>query len=222
MQNIILSQLVKTKQQLSYENIKAAIVQGEYKPGEKLVVGTIARKLGVSNIPVREALKKLESEGLVQNTPHLSPVVAVPDFKNHAEIFATRQLLEGQVTLLAAQNMPPKILKKLKKILEEMKRACDTDAIKVADLNHQFHDLIFASCGNAILYKLIQQLWPICPRAKFIFPLVPSMIPVSVKEHEEIYSLLEARDPEGAKQAFLKHKQSCYDLLMKYSAELAT
>ena len=104
MQNIILSQLVKTKQQLSYENIKAAIIQGEYRPGEKLVVGTIARKLGVSNIPVREALKKLESEGLVQNTPHLSPVVAVPDFKNHAEIFATRQLLEGQATLLAAQT----------------------------------------------------------------------------------------------------------------------
>lgn len=215
-----MSPFIKTKQQLSYENIRNAIIQGEYKPGEKLVVSAIAKTLGVSNIPVRESLKKLESEGLVQNRPHLGSVVAVPDFKNHADIFAVRQLLEGQATLLAAQNMPPKVLIKLKKILEEMARASRTDPIKVADLNHQFHDCIFASCGNAVLYKLIQQIWPICPRAKFIFSIVPSMIPISLKEHEKIYALLEGRDAEGAKQSFLKHKQRCYDLLMQYSAEL--
>jgi len=221
MQNIILSQLIKTKQQLAYENIKAAITQGEYKGGQKLVVTAMSKKLGVSNIPVREALKRLESEGFVQNTPHLGFVVTPPDFKNYTDIFAVRQLLEGQATFLATQNMPPNILKKLKKILEEMKRIGPTEGVKVADLNHQFHDLLFAACGNAILYRLIQQIWPICPRAKFIFSLVPSMIPISVKEHQQIYALLEAKEAEGAKEAFLKHKQRCYELLVKYSAELA-
>ncbi len=213
--------IIKTKQQLSYENIRNAIVRGEYKPGEKLIVGMIAKKLGVSNIPVRESLKKLESEGLVQNTPHFGSVVALPDFKNHADIFAVRQLLEGEATYLAAQCITPRLLAKLKKILEEMEKANEKDGIKVADLNHQFHNMIFASCGNAVLYKLIQQIWPIAPRAKFIFSIVPNMIPTSVKEHKVIYTLLEEKDAEGAKQAFLQHKQRCYDLLLKYSSELA-
>jgi DNA-binding GntR family transcriptional regulator len=217
-------QLIKTKQQLAYENIRHAIIQGKYEPGKKLVANKIAKALGVSYIPVREALRKLESEGFLQNTPNMGFSVKVPDFKNYSEIFKVRQFLEADAAAMAAKNMRPRVLAKLKKILEKMKTASSSaetiDGIMLGNLDFQFHDLIFASCGNNTLYSLILQIWPLSPRTNLIFSLFPNRIPISVREHEELYSRLEAKDSEGAKEAHLRHKQKAYDLLMQYKRDL--
>jgi DNA-binding GntR family transcriptional regulator len=207
----------KTKNQLAYERLKIGIIQGDYEPGSNLLLHAIAKGFGISEIPVREALKKLEAEGLVSNAPHFGFIVTEPDFKNQREIFQVRQLLEGYATWLAAGHISSETFQKLKDLLEEMKKKVSKDMIRLAELNYQFHDLIYSSCQNPILYRLIQQVWTMAPRTRSIYSLIKGRAQSSIQEHENIYRHLVARDAEGAKKALIKHKQESYDLLLQYT-----
>ena len=91
-----------------------------------------------------------------------------------------------------------------------------SDEARLADLNYQFHYLIYSFCGNAVLYKLIQQLRAMAPRTKSIYSLVKHRIQSAIQEHEDIYWHLVEGDAEKAKQALIKHQQTSYDLLMDY------
>src|SRR4030043_2202907 len=110
MEDIKVVDQFKTKNQLAYERLKMGIVQGNYEPGSSLLLHTIANSFGISEIPIREALKKLEAEGLVTHAPHFGFVVTEPDFKNQMEIFEVRQLLEGYATWLAASHISSETL----------------------------------------------------------------------------------------------------------------
>ena len=111
LENETLASRVKTKTTLAYETLRHGIINGVYKPGERLVIHTVAEGFGISPIPVREALKTLEAEGLVKNTPHVGFVVTEPNFAEKNQVLEVRQLLEGQAIWLAAGRMPPKLLK---------------------------------------------------------------------------------------------------------------
>jgi DNA-binding GntR family transcriptional regulator len=214
-ENKILSGRIKTKNELAYETLRLGIIRGEYKPGEKLVIRLIAEGFGISSIPVREALKTLEAEGLVRNTPHVGFVVTEPDFTDKDQVLEIRQLLEGHATWLAASRMPPEALEDLKRLVAEMKDNTSQET-RLADLNYQFHNLIYSFCGNAILYKLIQQVRAMAPRTISIYSLMKDRIQSAIQEHDDIYSYLKERNAEGAKQALLAHQQKSYDLLIQY------
>jgi len=216
MENIKVIDQFKTKNQLAYERLKTGIIQGDYEPGSSLLLHTIANSFGISEIPIREALKKLEAEGLVSHAAHFGFVVTEPDFKNHMEIFEVRQLLEGHAAWLAASHISSETLEKLKGLLDEMKKKASKNMTHLAELNYQFHDLIYSSCENPILYRLIQQVWAMAPRTRSIFSLIKGRALSSIREHENIYRYLVARDAEGAKEALIKHKQKSYDLLFQY------
>lgn len=210
---------VITKTEAAYEAIKNDIIEGAYESGSKIVIHHIAKKYHVSEIPIREALKKLEAGGLVRNIPHAGFVVTETDFKNQNHIFEVRQLLEGQATALAAQNITGKTLRRLKSLQTRMRRICDSEFVKLAKLNYEFHETIYASCQNPTLYKLIQQVWAQAPRTRAIFSLIPQRGCASVEEHERIVSALEANDGERAKQAMLEHKARAYRLLAQTEEE---
>lgn len=205
----------KTKTQAVHENLKAQIVKGHLEPGTRLIISALARKLGVSEIPIREALKQLEAEGLVQSTPHVGFVVSKPDFQNHEQIFTVRQLLEGQAAYLAAKNATALQLKKAAKLIAKMKGTDPENTALQAELNIQFHDLIFAASGNPLLHKLIVQVWAMAPRSKAIFSLVKGRVLSSNQEHEQIYLCIKNGDAEGARRSFIEHKQRSYDLLLR-------
>jgi DNA-binding GntR family transcriptional regulator len=215
--NLIAGDQARTKQQYAYEHLKTGIIRGEYAPGGKLLLRSIASRLGVSEIPVREALKRLEAEGMVKNTPHVGCVVTEPDFNSHRQLFEVRQLLEGYATWLAAREMEEDALVRLRQIHQEMKTNVTHDFL-VAEFNYQFHDLIYSSCGNSILYNLINQTWSMVPRTQGIFKLIPNRAETSVKEHEEILLFLESRDSEKARGALMEHKKHSYDLLCRYGS----
>lgn len=86
----------------------------------------------------------------------------------------------------------------------------------LAELNYQFHDLIYSSCQNPILYKLIQQVWAMAPRTRSIYSLIEGRALSSIQEHGNIYRHLVTGDAEGAKEALIKHKQKSYELLIQY------
>lgn len=213
--NLPAADQVKTKQQVAYEHLKTGIIRGEYSPGGRLLLRTIAARIGVSEIPVREALKRLEAEGMVENTPHVGFVVTKPDFNSHRQLFEVRLLLEGHATSMAAREMTDDTRVKLRRIHDEMKANLSNDSL-VADFNYQFHDMIYASCGNPVLYNLIKQTWAMAPRTQAIFKLIRNRAETSAQEHEEILSALDLRDSESARAALIRHKEHSYDLLCRY------
>lgn len=212
----MLSDKVKTKYQLAYETLKREIIEGKYEPGAKLVISSIAKSYGFSVIPIREVLKGLESEGFITGMPFVGYVVKKPNFKEHKDLVEIRQLLEGHAIGLAAENMTPEVLKRLKQLVEKMQKCVKTsDMTRFIKLNNQFHDLIYSSCRNQILYSLIQQVFAMAPRALAIYKMIPSRAKTSVAEHEEIYQCLVARDAKKAQRALHEHKRNTYDLLIK-------
>jgi len=204
-----------TKTDVAYEFLKREISEGTYRPGGKIKISQVARELNVSDIPVREALNRLESEGLVENTPHVGYKVTHPEFNKYVEVFQVRQLLEGQATELAAQAIGPEAIEELQSLVELMGEAtAKEDMAALARLNYQFHHLIYSSCGNSVLIRQVEQVWAIYPRTRSIFTMIPGRALTVQAEHEEILKAIKARDGQRAKQTMIEHKQRSYDLLV--------
>ena len=210
-----------TKAGLAYDMLKQGITEGRYSPGEKLTISVVAKLLQISDIPVREALQRLESEGLVENTPHVGFKVTQPEFAKYTDVFAVRQLLEGEAAALAARNISPQNLVELGSLVRQMARASETgDMDDLTRLNYEFHHLVYSSCGNQVLIRLIEQVWAIYPRTLSIFKMIPERSALVQPEHEEIYRAIKEGQPQRARQALLTHKQRSYDLLVNYQDAL--
>ncbi len=212
-----------TKAGLAYGLLKRDIVDGRYKPGDKIIISSIARQIQISDIPVREALLRLESEGLVVNTPHIGFKVTRPEFAKYTEVFAVRQLLEGEAAALTAQNISDEALAELGSLIDKMSDATaagDMDAL--TKHNYQFHHLVYSSCGNALLVRLVEQVWAIYPRTRSIFKIMPQRAESVHPEHVEIYEAIKDGDSGRARKALLDHKQRSYDLLVSYQDTLET
>lgn len=210
-----------TKTAAAYESLKRDISDGKYGPGHKIIISQVSKELHISDIPVREALNRLESEGLVENTPHVGYKVTHPEFDQFVEVFEVRQLLEGKAAALAAQNIKSEALDELAALMESMGEATlQNDMTLLTQLNYQFHHLIYSSCGNGVLSRLIEQVWAIYPRTRSIFMIIPERAITALPEHEEIYQAIKDGDAERAKNALLRHKQLSYDLLVNYEKSL--
>jgi len=204
-----------TKTDVAYDFLKREITEGTYRPGGKIKISQIARELSISDIPVREALNRLESEGLVENTPHVGFKVTHPEFNKYIEVFQVRQLLEGQATVLAAEAIGPAGVDELQSLVELMREATEKDDMAtLSRLNYQFHHLIYSSCDNSVLIRQIEQVWSIYPRTRSIFTMIPDRAKTVQAEHEEIFQAIKAGDAQRAKQAMIEHKQRSYDLLV--------
>jgi DNA-binding GntR family transcriptional regulator len=128
-----------------------------------------------------------------------------------------RQLLEGEAAARAATHMSPQALAELKALHERMRPAAARgDANTFSALNHAFHAAIFASCGNPILVRQIEQAGAIYPRTRAIFVMFPQRAASAQREHREIIRDLERRDAAGARAAYLDHMAHGYALLLQY------
>lgn len=214
------ARVYQTKSAVAYENLKSEIIDGIIKPGERIIIQAVAKKYGISEIPVREALKKLEADGFVQNTPHVGVVVTLPNFENHGDLFEVRELLECRAVELAASKISQATLDELVQILEQMSQVCNDDPIAFSRLNDQFHDKIYAASGNKVLYKFIQQAWAMSPRTRSIFSLVPGETRKSLDQHKEIYACLVNKNPVKAREAMKMHKEEGFRLLSECSERL--
>jgi DNA-binding GntR family transcriptional regulator len=205
-----------TKSRLAYDAIKAAIIEGNYLPGQKVGISQIAKELNTSDIPVREAMQRLEAEGWLEYTPHVGFKVTGPDFDKYTDVYAVRQLLEGEAARRAAENISNDSLNELRSLQEEMRTAAKNAAyVSFSDLNRRFHAVIFAASDNAVLIRQIEQVGAIYPRTHAIFVLHPERTVSALREHDEILQCLERRDSEGTKKVYLEHMARGYEILLK-------
>src|SRR5699024_8835087 len=139
-----------------FNTLRRAILRGELKPGERLMEIQLAERLGVSRTPIREAIRKLELEGLVLMIPRKGAEVAKISARSLRDVLEVRRALEELAIELACQRMSEEEVGKLQKAQEDFKKAiAEGDAMKIAETDEHFHDVIYEGTQNA---KLIQML----------------------------------------------------------------
>jgi DNA-binding GntR family transcriptional regulator len=186
-----------SKSQAAYDWVKVKISQREYTPGYRLVLGAIAAQLDMSVVPVREALRQLEAEGLVTFERNVGARVSMADESQYAFSMQTLAVLEGVATALAARTLTADDLRQAREINDRMVASLDHfDPGAFTALNHEFHAILYGPCPNARLLDLVNAEWARLGNLRnSTFAFVPGRAQDSVREHEEIVTLIVAGAP---------------------------
>lgn len=207
----------RTLQALVYQTLREAILEGRLAPGRKLVAGVLAQELGVSRMPVREALSRLQQDGLVTAIPHKEVVVADFSERDVAESYDIRSVLEAHAARLFATDARPEQLAQLKTLLAEQEAAVargDRDFFLQKD--NDFHHLLFSTCSNRQLAQLLSTLWDQCLYYRSLAATLARNLPRSLEHHRQIVAALERKDPDAAEQWVHTHTQAARDVLLDH------
>jgi DNA-binding GntR family transcriptional regulator len=184
--------------------LRQAILTGRLKAGERLVEGRLADELGVSRNPVREAIRVLASEGLVDVAARRGASVAVMSDQEARETIEVRALLEGQNARLAARRHDKELIKRIDAVLKKGTAAVAAGRFdQLFELNQQFHDALAAAGQNRVLSELLQKLRD---RTAMLFaPMSPSRQSRSWNEHAQILRAIIDADERAAAALAAEH-----------------
>ena len=182
---------VRTKAEAAYQELSARILDGSMQPGSTVSQETLAAALGVSITPLREALRRLESDGLVILEAHRTLTVAPLSAAEVRELYAVRLQLDPFAAGLAAEVAAPAALDRIAALAA---RALKTTARARLKANREFHQTIYRSAGNATLAEMLDRLWDRTDRYRMIVVQVESEERKVEREHREIAAALRARD----------------------------
>ncbi|MBI4182382.1 MAG: GntR family transcriptional regulator [Proteobacteria bacterium] len=208
-----------TKRELAVEALRDAILRGKYEPGQRLRQNQVARELGLSATPVREALRELRAQGIVEHQSRRSVRVAELDLDNLRELYAVRSLLESRAARLSVPCLTEADLARLVRLQATMEaafKAARMKAILAAD--KEFHETLYRSAGNRHLLGLVRQLWESFPR--HLLWLVPGRTESSLAEHRRILAAARRRDGAAAARAVGRHLASGLKALSRHLSGL--
>ncbi len=189
-----------------FNTLRQAILTGELKPGERLMEIHLANKLGVSRTPIREAIRKLELEGLVTMIPRRGAEVAQITEKSMNDVLEVRRALDALCVELACERITPEDTERLKLACETFEAAVRTrDIKKVAQADVELHDIIAQATGNQRLVQLINNLSEQMYRYRFEYIKDISQHQRLIDEHRMIYDSIVKKDKEAASQAAHVH-----------------
>lgn len=210
----------KTKNEAVYEKLREAIIQGVLKPGQKLVISSLSKEFGCSEIPIREAIRRLESNELINLVPHVGATVSKIDEKEVTEIYLIRIELESLAARLATPHLTTADFQFIEKKLQEMELAIrHRDYEKFGVLNKDFHLRIYQAAPYPFLYKMIVDLWERVQRTQSVFALVPKRARASIKEHKKILSALKSKNRDLVGGLMREQKSRSMKALVKYIEE---
>lgn len=189
-----------------FNTLRQAILTGELKPGERLMEIHLANKLGVSRTPIREAIRKLELEGLVTMIPRRGAEVAQITEKSMNDVLEVRRALDALCVELACERITPEDTERLKLACETFEAAVRTsDVKKVAKADVELHDIIAQATGNQRLVQLINNLSEQMYRYRFEYIKDISQHQRLIDEHRMIYESIVKKDKEAASRAAHVH-----------------
>ncbi|MDN3937603.1 GntR family transcriptional regulator [Arthrobacter sp. YD4] len=203
-----------SKSQLAYEAVKARIVDGSYSPGYRLVLGAIAKDLGVSVVPVREAIRRLEAEGLVTFERNIGATVAGIDPTEYLYTMQTLSIVEGAATALSAPLIGAADVARARAVNAEMRECLEHfDPVRFTRLNQDFHSVLFEHCPNPHILDLVHRGWNrLAALRSSTFRFVPGRASESVEEHEALLRLIEdGADADEIEQAARRHRSATLD-----------
>lgn len=184
------------------DELRARIATGRIAPGERLYEYSVAAELGVSRIPVREAIRMLESEGLVSVQPRRGVLVRSLNRQAVQDLFDIREALEVLAARRTAERATPAEVRTLGQLIDSAREAVNAgDDEAIARTNTVFHDEIYRLAGNELIPEVLQ---PLMGRLHWLFR--QNVEPQRVfAEHEELYRALATHDPDHAAEVALRH-----------------
>ncbi len=195
-----------------YRHLRDGIADGRYPTGEYLVEQTIAKELGVSRTPVREAIKQLELEDLVSSQPNRGVVVTGFTSEDVLDVYTIRYLLEGQAAYWAAERITDEQIKRMREIMELMEFYTRKNDIEhVTSLDTQFHSAIYEACNSRTLKNILASLHRNIMRARQSSLTIPNRASVSLVEHRNIFDALASRNAQQAMDYTKQHISSAWE-----------
>ncbi len=189
-----------------FQTLRQAILRGELKPGERLMEIHLAQRLGVSRTPVREAIRKLELEGLVLMIPRKGAVVAEITVSDLEDVLEVRMALEELAVKHACRSVTQEQLSEIRRYAEEFRKALSGDDIAAcAQADMKFHEAIYAATGNSRLVQILNNLREQMYRYRMEYLKDRRSHKNLIEEHDEILRALESRDAELAIRMTTKH-----------------
>lgn len=206
-----------TKTESVYTALKQQVLSGQLAPGERLVIRRLAETFQTSDIPVREALKMLERDGLIQFVPYEGARVFQMSPQEIREAMLIRSRLEGLATGLATEAVTYAAMRQLRVMVAEMDRCiADGELERYGALNREFHQAIYDLAPYPRLRNLIQDSWNLSSQMRAVFLLSPERAALSNAEHCEILDALEAGDAERAEILGRQHKMRSAEALLRH------
>jgi DNA-binding GntR family transcriptional regulator len=210
----------KTKNVAVYGKLRQAIIKGKLKPGQKIVMADLAKSFGLSETPVREAIRRLESDGYVHFTPHTGAIVTKIDQGELVEVYLIRIALEALATRLASPHISEKDIDYLNKKNHEIEEAIRQKRYEnIGRINKDFHLRIYRAAPFPRLYKMICDLWDTFERWPSVFAYVPQRASAAVEEHKQIIAALKRGDVDLADRLMKEQKERAMEALQKYTME---
>ena len=189
-----------------FNTLREAILKGDLKPGERLMELQLAAKLGVSRTPIREAIRKLELEGLVLMIPRKGAEVAKISEKSLRDVLEVRRSLEELAIELACQRMTDEEIEQLGERQNDFKNAINKgNAMNIAETDEAFHDVIYLGTGNDKLVQILNNLREQMYRYRLEYIKDADKRQILMVEHEHILKALTLRHIQEAKMAVREH-----------------
>jgi len=203
-----------------YESLRRALLQGAFAPGRVLTIRELARDIGTSMQPVRDALARLTSEGALEQLPNRSIRVPPLTRRSFEELYELRKLLEGEAAAKAAKNMTPEDIEQLQLTFDEMDLAIDgLDNEGYLSANQKFHFCIYRAAESPGLMLFIESLWlragPLMRLIPEKFPMIEKRSKEAQRHHELLFQALKNGNAEMARLALHGDLDSAADAFRK-------
>lgn len=202
-----------TLRELAVERLRKAIISGHFASGARLVERTLCDQLGVSRSVIREAIRVLEAEGLVETQPRSGPVVATLDWTVAAQIYNIRILLEADAAAACARCATPELVAELTGAIEQLRTAYDSaHAQTLLDATTYFYKVIFTSAGQQVAWEIVQRLNGRISRLRAITLASTDRSTSGYAHMQRIFLAICAQDPEAAACAVRDHLRDAAEI----------
>ncbi|MEZ0606048.1 GntR family transcriptional regulator [Paraburkholderia sp. IW21] len=202
-----------TLRELALEKMRTAILEAHFRPGERLVERSLCEELGVSRTVVREVLRHLETEGLVDSIPNQGPIVARLDADTAAEIYEIRALLEGDAAMACAQHADEAVIALLAECITRIQHAFESHAHQtVREQTTTFYEAMFHGGGKKVSWEIVQTLNARINRLRAMTIASDDRGRQAVQEMNRILVAIQSRDARRARDAATAHVARVADI----------
>ena len=186
------------------ERLRRALLSGEIKPGARIKVAELEKSFGVSHIPIREAVRRLETEGLIVARPQRAAVAAGVDLDDLSGLYDLRRIIECEVIRRSVESMTPEQVEGVRTSLEALEAvAQDHDSPRFWELHRDFHWALLEPRATAWIERVLDQLWVTSQRYVRLF--VSKTVDDAMRDHRELLACCERREGARAEELLRRH-----------------
>jgi DNA-binding GntR family transcriptional regulator len=205
----------KTKMDQIVEILREAVLTGEFTSGARLLQDDLAERFNTSSTPIREALRQLQAEGILEHSPYRGVQVAEVKMEDVREVYMIRAVMESYVTRLAVPYLNHSHLEQLRSLQTEMREYVATGELSnLRKANYKFHLMIYEAANMPYSLKIIKTLWAQSPWDALY--VLPGRAPKSLEEHERILTAIAEQDSKAAGQRVQEHIEYAASALAEY------